>query len=55
MKSAQIIEKSVTNNNYFHNYPYSDNHTRLQTTDTLGFKPFTTIDYLLAFNWRDIR
>ena len=32
---------SVTNNSSFQNYLHSDDHT-IKTTDTPGFKPFTT-------------
>ena len=40
MTSAQVVKTSVTSNSSFKNYPHPDDHT-VQTTDTLGFKPFT--------------
>jgi len=40
MTSAQVVETSVTNNSFFQNYPYLDDHT-IRITDTPGFKPFT--------------
>ena len=39
--SLDSLETSVTNNNSFQNYPHLDGHT-IRTTDTPGFKPFTT-------------
>ena len=42
MTTAQVVETSVTvTNSSFQNYTHLDDHTR-QTTDTPGFKPFTT-------------
>ena len=43
MTSAQVVETSVTNNSSFQNYPQPDDHT-IRTTDTPGFKPFTTLE-----------
>ena len=40
MTSAQVVEKSVTNNSSFQNFPHPDDHTA-RATDTPGFKPFT--------------
>ena len=45
MTSAQVVEKSVTNNSSFQNYTHLDDHT-IRTTDTPGFKPFA---YFLPF------
>ena len=43
MTSAQVVEKSVTiTNSSFQNYTDPVDHTR-QTTDTPGFKPFTSV------------
>ena len=44
MTSAQVVETSVivNNNRSFQNYTNPDDHTQ-QTTDTPGFKPFTSI------------
>ena len=42
MTTAQVVETSVTNNSLSKDYPHPDNHAK-QTTDTLGFKPFTAI------------
>ena len=39
-KMTCVVKMSVTNDNSFQNYPHPDDHT-IQTTDTLGFKPFT--------------
>ena len=33
MTSAQVVEKSVTNNCYFQNYPHPDDHT-IRTANT---------------------
>ena len=41
MNSAQVDETSVTKNSSFKNYTHPDDHT-IRTTDTPGFKPFTT-------------
>jgi len=41
MTSAQVVETSVTYNSSFKNYLHPDDHT-IRTTDTPGFKPFTT-------------
>ena len=41
MTSAQVVETSVTNNSSFQNYTHPDDHT-IRTTDTPGFKPFST-------------
>ena len=46
MTSAQVVETSVTNNSSFQNYPHPDDHT-IRTTDTPGFKPFTTNNSLI--------
>ena len=42
MTSTQVVETSVTNNSFFQNYPYPDDHT-IRTTDIPGLKPFTRI------------
>ena len=42
MTSAQVVKTSVTNNSSFQNHSHPDDHTR-RTTDTPGFKPFTTL------------
>ena len=39
MTTAQVVEKLVTNNSLFEDYPHPDDHSR-QITDTPGFKPF---------------
>ena len=41
MTTVQLVELSVTNNSLSEEYSHPDDHTR-QTTDTPGFKPFTT-------------
>ena len=42
MTTAQVVETLVTvTNSSLQNYTHWDDHTR-QTTDTPGFKPFTT-------------
>ena len=42
MTTAQVVETSVTvTNSSFQNYTHPDDHTT-RTTDTPGFKPFTT-------------
>ena len=43
MTSAQVVEMLVTKNSSSQNYPHT-----IQTTDTPGFKPFTTIIILLG-------
>ena len=49
MTSAQVVETSVTiTNSSFQNYTHPDDHTG-QTTDTPGFKPFTTSNYVAIF------
>jgi len=42
MATAQVVEASVTNNSSFQNYSHPDDHT-IRTTDTPGFKAFTTL------------
>ena len=42
MTTAQVVKTSVTNNSLSEDYSHPDDHT-IQTTDTPGFKPFTTI------------
>ena len=42
MTTAQVVETSVTvTNSSFQNYTHPDDHAT-RTTDTPGFKPFTT-------------
>ena len=43
--SAQVVERSDTNNSYFQNYPHLEHHT-IRTTDTPGFKPFTIMQIM---------
>ena len=38
--TTQVVDTSATCNSLSKNYSHPDDHTR-QTTDTLGFKPFT--------------
>ena len=46
MTTAQVVETSVTvTNSSFQNYTHPDDRAR-QTTDTPGFKPFTTSGYI---------
>ena len=46
MTTAQVVETSVTvTNSSFQNYTHPDDHTT-RTTDTPGFKPFTTSEYI---------
>ena len=51
MTTAQVVETSVTvTNSSFQNYTHPDDHTR-QTTDTLGFKPFTIFGQISILLW----
>ena len=45
--SAQVVETSVTNNSSSQNYTHPDDHT-IRTTDTPGFKPFTTLRNIIS-------
>ena len=54
MTTAQVAETSVTaTNSSFQNYAHPDDLTR-QTTDTPGFKPFTTFTKLSQYSATDI-
>ena len=49
MTTAQVVETSVTvTNKSFQNYTHPDDHTT-RTTDTPGFKPFTTAVLITVF------
>jgi len=51
MISAQVVETSVTNNSSFQYYPHPDDYT-IRSTDTPGFKPFTTwLSCLYGLTW----
>ena len=43
MTTAHVVETSVTNNSLSKAYPHPGDHAK-QTTDTPGFKPFTSIN-----------
>ena len=49
MTSAQVVETSVnvTNNSPSRDYSHPDDQTT-QTTETLGFKPFTVLKYIFS-------
>ena len=43
MTTSHVVETSVTNNSLSKAYPHPGDHAK-QTTDTPGFKPFTSIN-----------
>ena len=49
MTTAQVVETSVTNNSLSKDYLHLDDHAK-QITDTPGFKPFTNIQSITAYN-----